>query len=172
MDYVERAKNGDSEAFNYLIEENKLKLYKTAKAILKNEDDVCDAIQETLLSAYTNIGKLNENKFFSTWMVRILVNKCYDIIKKNQKNINNYDIDDYIDDNNLKSYDTYKSDSIVEYAINEIDEDLKTITVLYYYDDFSVKEIADMLNIPEGTVKSRLSRAREKLYIILNEGRG
>ena len=172
MDLVEEAKNGNAQAFNSLIEMNKLKLYKTAKAILKNEDDVCDAIQETLMSAYMNISKLKENKFFSTWIVRIMVNKCYDIINKNKKSSNNYDIDEYIDDNNLKSYDTYSSDSIVEYAINKLDEDLKTITVLYYYNEFSVKEISEIIEIPEGTVKSRLSRAREKLYVILNEGRG
>lgn len=55
MDIIEKAKNGDKEAFNYLIEENKFKMYKTAKAILKNEDDVCDAIQEALIRAYKNI---------------------------------------------------------------------------------------------------------------------
>ncbi len=172
MDLVEEAKNGNAQAFNTLVEENKLKLYKTAKAILKNEDDVCDAIQETLMSAYTNISKLKENKFFSTWIVRILINKSYDIIKKNQKLLNNYDIDDYIDDTNLKSYDNYKSDSIIEDAINRIDEDLRTVTVLFYYNEFSVKEISGMLDIPEGTVKSRLSRAREKLYNILSEKGG
>ncbi len=170
MNLVEEAKNGNAEAFNALIEANKLKLYKTAKAILRNEDDVCDAIQDTLMSAYTNINKLKEDKFFSTWIVRILINKSYDIIKKNQKIVNNsYDIDEYREDNNLKSYDTYKSDSIVEYAINKIDEDLRTITVLYYYNEYSVKEISEILDIPEGTVKSRLSRAREKLYVILKD---
>ncbi len=172
MDLVEEAKNGSAQAFNTLIEENKLKMYKTAKAILKNEDDVCDAIQDALMSAYTNITKLKENQYFSTWIVRILVNKCYDIIKKNNKVLNNYDIDDYIDDSNLKSYDNYKSDSIIEDTINKIDKDLKEITVLYYYNEFSVKEIAEMLDIPEGTVKSRLSRAREKLYILLSEEGG
>ena len=53
-----------------------------------------------------------------------------------------------------------------------IDPDLKLVAILYYYDDFSVKEIAELLNIPEGTVKSRLSRAREKLYFILKKEEG
>lgn len=166
MELVEKAKNGDNEAFNELIENNKLKMYKTAKAILNNEDDICDAIQETLISAYKNLNKLKENKFFSTWIIRILINKCYDIIAKNKKIGNVVDISEVQD---VKTFDKYDSDSVVAKALNEIDEDLKVVTVLYYYDGFSVKEISEIIDIPEGTVKSRLSRAREKLYILLKD---
>lgn len=133
MELVEKAKNGDIEAFNSLIEENKLKMYKTAKAILNNEDDICDAIQETLISAYTNLNKLKENKFFSTWIIRILINKSYDIIAKNKRNGNVVDI---LEVQDMKIYDKYESDSIVGKALNEIDEDLRVITVLYYYNRF------------------------------------
>lgn len=59
-------------------------------------------------------------------------------------------------------YDFYKSESQVERVLNLIDPDLKLVSVLYYYDEYSVKEISELLNIPEGTVKSRLSRARDK----------
>ena len=145
MDKVELAKKGDAAAFTELIEENKIKMYKTAKAILKNEDDVCDAIQEALMSAYKNISKLNNNAFFSTWLIRILINKCYDICNKN-KNRAVVDIDE-TNDEELRVYDT----------------------VMYYYDDLSVKEISQIMNIPEGTVKSRLSRARAKLYDIISK---
>ena len=75
MNLVEEAKLGNNEAFEQLIEENKLKMYKVAKSILKNEDDVCDAIQNALMSAYTNLNKLQNNQFFSTWLIRILINK-------------------------------------------------------------------------------------------------
>ena len=67
-------------------------------------------------------------------------------------------------------YDTYKSDSALESALNCLDFDLRTITVLFYYDNLSIQDISDILKIPEGTVKSRLSRAREKLFKILSEG--
>lgn len=166
MELVEKAKKGDAEAFNELIENNKIKMYKTAKSILNNEDDICDAIQETLISAYKNIDKLKENKFFSTWIIRILINKCYDIISKNKKLGTVVDISEVQD---VKTFDRYDSDSIVSKVLNQIDEDLKVVTVLFYYDGFSVKEISQIVNIPEGTVKSRLSRAREKLYILLKK---
>lgn len=166
MELVEKAKNGDSEAFYELMEQNKLKMYKTARAILKNEDDICDAIQEALISVYTNLNKLNEAKYFSTWIIRILINKCYDIISKNKKIENCVDISEIQD---IKSYDEYEFDSIVNKVLNIIEEDLKVIVILYYYDVFSVKEISKVINIPEGTVKSRLSRARDKLYNMLKE---
>lgn len=133
MELVEKAKNGDIEAFNELIENNKLKMYKTAKAILNNEDDICDAIQETLISIYKNLNKLKENKFFSTWIIRILINKCYDIIAKNKKLGNVIDISEVQD---VKTYDKYVFNSIVSKALNEIDEELRVVTILYYYDRF------------------------------------
>lgn len=168
MDLVEQAKNGNEQAFSSLIEENKLKMYKVAKSILKNEDDVCDAIQNALMSAYTNLSKLQNNQYFSTWIIRILINKCYDIAKDNQKRNNNViDITEYNTDEGVRSYDTYKSDSIIENVLNQIDEELKTVTVLYYYNDYSVSEISRIIDIPEGTVKSRLSRARSKIYEIV-----
>ena len=169
IDIVEEAKLGNSDAFNMLVEQNKLKMYKVAKSILKNEDDVCDAIQNTLLSVYTNIGKLQNNQYFSTWATRILINKCYDIAKANQKRYSNItDIDEYLNDNGLKSYDKYNTASIVENVLNKIDDDLRLITVLYYYNDYSVSEISSIIGIPEGTVKSRLSRSRSKIYEIIS----
>ena len=168
MNLVEEAKLGNNEAFEQLIEENKLKMYKVAKSILKNEDDVCDAIQNALMSAYTNLNKLQNNQFFSTWLIRILINKSYDIVNKNKRIYTNVtDIDEYNTKENLKSYDSYDSESLVENVLTKIDDDLKTITVLYYYNDYSVNEIAMILDIPEGTVKSRLSRARGKIYEII-----
>jgi len=168
MNLVEEAKLGNNEAFEQLIEENKLKMYKVAKSILKNEDDVCDAIQNALMSAYTNLNKLQNNQFFSTWLIRILINKSYDIANKNQRLYTNVtDIDEYNTNESLKSYDSYNSESLVENVLTKIDDDLKTITVLYYYNDYSVNEIAMILDIPEGTVKSRLSRARNKIYEII-----
>ena len=168
MDLVEEARLGNNEAFEQLIKENKLKMYKVAKSILKNEDDICDAIQNALMSAYSNLNKLQSNKYFSTWLIRILINKSYDIINKNQKSYSTTtDIDEYNSDENLKSFDSYNSESLIENVLCELKDDLKTITVLYYYNDYSVGDISIILNIPEGTVKSRLSRARKKIYEII-----
>ena len=169
MDDFELARNGDSEAFKILIETVKIKLYKTGMAILKNDDDTCDAIQETLLSAYKNLNSLKDPKYFSTWIIRILINKCYDIIEKNKKVVA---INQKMEVENTGYYQFYASGSILENVLNRIDTDLRTVTVLYYYDELSISEIAESLNIPEGTVKSRLSRARNTVFEILKQKEG
>jgi len=151
--------------FERLIEECKLAIYKTAKAILKNEDDTCDAIQEALLSAYKSFDTLKEKQYFKTWIIRITVNKSYDIIKRNKRNEEKIiNIGRYVTEKEEKDH-TEKLD--LENALNHLEEELHAITVLYYYDDIEIKDIAEILQIPEGTVKSRLARAREKLYQML-----
>ena len=149
--------------FTKLIEENKLKFYKTAKVILKNDDDIYDALQEALISMYQNYEQLKDKKYFSTWATRIVINKCYDLLRKNRNKV--IPINEKVEnDIKIAKYDEYEVD---EYGIKEamkyLNEDLKLITILYYYDDYSIKEISHIINIPEGTVKSRLSKAREIL---------
>lgn len=161
---------GSPETFETLITAVKVKLYKTGMAILKNDDDTCDAIQETLISAYKNFNSLKDKNYFSTWITRILINKCYDIIKKNKKI--SYINEQMEKPENASYYDIYKEESSLERVLNLINQDLKVVTVLYYYDEFSIKEISEMLNIPEGTVKSRLNRARDKIYEILKMEEG
>ena len=167
MEDLNLAQKGDKEAFSRLIEGVKLKMYKTAMAILKNDDDACDAIQETLMSAYKKINTLENIEYFQTWIIRILINKCYDIIRKNQKIIN---INEKLAKGVVPFYEMYSNESELESILNRLEKDLKMVTVLYYYDEIPIKEIAIILNIPEGTVKSRLSRARQSISKIYQLG--
>lgn len=170
MSIITQIKNGDEEAFAELIEQYKLPIYKTAKSILKDEDDVCDAIQDTALSIYKNIKNLKNEKHFKTWVIRITINKCYDILTKHKLNnekilkaqTNLLEMHTDFDNNVILQTDLQKT-------IDLLEEDLKVVTVLYYYNDLSISEIADILNIPKGTVKSRVFRAREKLYEMLSK---
>lgn len=158
-----KPKKNEEQKFTELIEENKLRFYKTAKIILKNDDDVYDAIQEALISIYKNYEKLENEKFFSTWATRIIINKCYDLLRKRKNNI--VPIDEFIENNpSMGQNDKYEIDeSGIKQAMNFLNDDVKLIVVLYYYDNYSVKEISEIVNIPEGTVKSRLSTARKIL---------
>ena len=158
-----KPKKNEEQKFTELIEENKLRFYKTAKIILKNDDDVYDAIQEALISIYKNYEKLENEKFFSTWATRIIINKCYDLLRKRKNNI--VPIDEFIENNpSMGQNDKYEIDeSGIKQAMKFLNDDVKLIVVLYYYDNYSVKEISEIVNIPEGTVKSRLSTARKLL---------
>ena len=158
-----KPKKNEEQKFTELIEENKLRFYKTAKIILKNDEDVYDAIQEVLISIYKNYEKLENEKFFSTWATRIIINKCYDLLRKRKNNI--VPIDEFIENNpSMGQNDKYEIDENgIKQAMNFLNDDIKLIVVLYYYDNYSVKEISEIVNIPEGTVKSRLSTARKIL---------
>ena len=74
----------EKEKFIKLLEENKMKFYKIAKAILKNDEDVADVIQDALIKMYEGYENLKDKKLFSTWGTRIIINKCYDLIRKNK----------------------------------------------------------------------------------------
>jgi len=166
MSLINEAKKGNTQAFVTLIEQHKIQMYKTAKAILKNEDDVCDAIQEALMSMYKNIDSLKQEKYFKTWLIRITINKCYDIIEKNSINDNKIEKQHLYYEEKTNNFETNID---LERALSLIENDLRTVTILYYYNDISVKDIAEILGIPTGTVKSKLARARNKLYEILKQ---
>lgn len=158
-----QSKDGKEQNFMELIEQNKLRFYKTAKIILKNDNDIYDALQEALISIYQNFEKLKNKEYFITWATRIVINKCYDLLRKNKNNI--ISIDETIEnDIQISKYDDYEVDKYgIRKAMESLNENLKLITILYYYDDFSISEISKIVGIPEGTVKSRLSKAREIL---------
>lgn len=161
---IEKAKQGDKEAFAVLIQDNKLALYKVAKRILENDEDVKDAIQETIIKAYNGIFYLKKNEYFRTWIIKILINECNRIFNEKKRFVFLEDISE-----EKVCEDEYEVNSIFQ-IVNTLEEDLKLITILYYYEKAPVKEIAKAIGIPEGTVKSRLSRARTKLFSMLKEG--
>jgi len=154
---VSLAKKGNHEAFVSLIHTHKVKLYRIAKAMLHDEVDIEDAMQTTILKAYENIKKLKNEEFFQTWLIRILINHCNEIIRSYKKVIA-MEESDY----QMISFDDYE-DLDLHNAIQSLNEELRAVTVLYYYEDMNQENIATLLEIPKGTVKSRLSRAREQL---------
>ena len=161
---VRKAKVGDKEAFKKLIEENKISMYRVSKAILNKEEDIEDAIGESILKAYKNISSLRNEAYFKTWLIRIVINESNNIYKKRNREIA-MDKEHFI---NMEHRDFYKDFSLYD-AINSLEDDLKITTLLYYFEDLKYKDIAKLLKIKEGTVKSRLYRAKQKLYEILKE---
>lgn len=161
VSYKKLTKEDLSQDFELLIKENLTSMYRVAKGILKIEEDVEDAIQTTILIAFNKINSLKDERYFKTWLIRILINECNKIYKKNKNNQKEISTKLYITQNyeNIDLYD----------AIKCLREDLKVITILYYFDDMSYKDISTALNIAEGTVKSRLFRAKEALYEILKD---
>ena len=145
-----------------IISESINSLYRVAFSILKNEDEIYDAISNTTVIVFEKICDLKNVEFFKTWITKILINECYKIYNQNKKIV-------YLDtmlQERLDYNDTY-SDLDVKEIIKNLKNDLKEVVVLYYFEDLGVKEISEILEIPQGTVKSRLSRARAELEKVL-----
>lgn len=157
QELIEKALGGEQEAFIEIINKSTGQMYRIGKSILKNDEDVGDAMQETIMIAYERLHTLKEPKFFNTWLIRILINRCNYILNRNKKIIS-------IDDINAVSY---KEKGIINLelneAINQLKEDYRIVITLYYIMGFSVKEISAILDDKEGTIKSRLCRARNDL---------
>lgn len=160
---VEKAKNGDNDAFIRLIRLFEVHLYQSAKAFLHADADCADAMQEAVLRAYRSINSLKEPAYFKTWLIRILINECKRILKSKQSVISLEDI----------SVPTMPEPGFTLFElrdlIDRLESPFKLVAVLYYYSDLSIKEISAELHVPEGTVKSRLSRARELLALHLED---
>lgn len=160
---VDKAKNGDKEAFLYLINENKLNIYRVAKGMLRKEEDIEDAIQNTIIKAFEKVRTLKDNSLFRTWIIRILINECNEILRKSKKLIS---FEESACEENYN--DIYENMDLTN-AINLLSEEFKVTTILFYFEDMSIKEISKFLDVPEGTIRSRLTRSREKLREIMSE---
>lgn len=162
---VKKARRGNDKAFQDLVEAEKNKLYRMAYLYVKNENDALDIVHETIYKAYISIKNLKEPDYFSTWLSKILINTALDFIKKNKK---------VIPFEEIERYDTSEKVHIAESldlvdAIDRLEEKYKTVIILRYYKGLQIKEIATMLDCPEGTVKTNLHRAINKLRVDLRE---
>lgn len=142
-----------------LILESQHQMYATAKSILKDDHDCADAIQETIVKAFAKLDTLQKDRYAKTWIMRILMNECYNICRKNEKIL---PIDQYMDCIETPQRNETDYGDLYE-AVCELCEELRIPVVLYYVEDFSCREIAEILGISEGAVQKRLARARGKL---------
>ena len=156
---VRRAREGDADAFVELMERNKQSMYKVAKAYLKREEDVADAISETILDCFEHMEKLKEEAYFGTWLVRILINNCKNMLRRNGRM-------EYTDrtemfEQNISGEDE-KTREFLAY-LEPLEEEDRMLMILFYVWGFRVREIAEFLKVNEETVKSRLQRGRRKI---------
>jgi RNA polymerase sigma factor (sigma-70 family) len=160
---VNEAKLGNKEAFTKIITEMENELYKIARLRLKNEDDIDDAIQETMIKAFKSIKKLKKEEYFKTWIIKILINNCNNIYRKKKKKeilIEDYSMELKSEINKLE----HVENELDFYSIIKVlDYEEKIILVLYYMENFTTKEISKIIKLNSNTVKSKLLRAKNKL---------
>lgn len=159
---VKKAKHGDAQAFVNLCEDYQMVLYNSAYKILLNNEDVADCLQETEIRAWQKISNIKNEKAFNTWIFRIMINSAKDILRKRVEVV---EFEEKYSRNNEYNY--VLPD--LEQELGKLAEKYKIPIVLHYYAGFSIKEIAEQLKLSTNTVKTRLSRGRLQLKIMLEE---
>ena len=153
---VHKAKRKDPDAFTALMNAYMQHLYKTAKAIIMNDEDDADAMQETIMVCWEKMGTLKEDRYFKAWVTKILINECYNLIR-GRKGVT------YVDEIPEIPDDGEKSDLEWKEALAVLGEDYRLVVVLYYVQGFQTKEIASLMGISDAAIRTRLTRAREQL---------
>jgi RNA polymerase sigma-70 factor (TIGR02954 family) len=157
QELVQKAKKGDEAAFYELMQLHKVRLYRIALSYLKNSEDAVEALQEVTYRAFRSIRKVKDPQYFTTWLTRILINYCNDELKK-RKRI--FVSDDLI---SLMGAEHQTSWLEVEEVIGKLDAKTRQVIELKYVHDFKIKEIAEILECPEGTVKTWLNKGLKEL---------
>jgi len=177
---IEISKKGDISAFEELIETYQNKVFNIAYSMLNNYEDANDVAQEVFIRVYKSIKNFKGESSFSTWLYRITTNVCLDELRK-RKNKNVVSIDEdipfddgevtrqIVDDGPTPDIIAEKKEvrEIVNEAIGQLSEEHKTVIILRELQGLSYEEISKIINCPQGTVKSRINRARSALKNIL-----
>ena len=154
----------NKEELSKLILENQKEMYVLACSILKNQADAQDAVSECIVRAFENRTSLRKRTSARSWLMKILINVSRSAITKRQKVVLFADPEQY-------EQEPETAEDHLWSVILELPENVRVVMVLYYYDGFSVREISAMLDIPEGTTKTRLSAGRKQLTKWLENGK-
>lgn len=158
---IVKASKGDINALEDIFILMKNDLYKIAMARFNNKEDAEDAVQETIISVMKSIHKVNRVKNFKSWVIKILINKCNNIYSKKKKysiSIDEVEIPETLIGNNVSenNIDFYLMLKCLEY-------EERLIMILFYSEDYTIKEISKILKMNENTVKTKIFRAKSKI---------
>lgn len=168
---IQRARKGDPEAFAALVAEHQHYLYNLALRVLKDENEALDLTQETFVRAWTALPNFRGQSQFRTWLYRIVTNLCYNRLPNLRRSLTDLG-DDVISelpetnltfDNPARGFESNELRFYLHNAIETLDESYRLLITLRYQNELSYEEIASLLNLPLGTVKTGLFRAKEQL---------
>ena len=137
-------------------------LFRVAFAILRNRTDCEDAAQNAVLKAYRGLDSLKKRSYFKTWLISILRNECFDMLKRRRPALD-------VDGQSNLSYEMIVPDIDLNRAFDQLSPEERLTITLYYYEGYDTREIAALTEVSEGTVRSRLSRGRTSLRMLLQE---
>lgn len=182
---IKKAQKGDANAFETLISRYQNVVYSVAYRYAPSAEDAADMAQEVFLKMFRNINTFKFKSKLSTWIYRVAVNTCIDLVKRNKDDVNTYSIDNVYSDEDGLGYDEIADSSpgpdeialrgeiknAINSAISLLNIDYRTVIILRDIQGLTYDEISEITDCSVGTVKSRISRARKNLREILSENR-
>ncbi|PAE08150.1 RNA polymerase [Terribacillus saccharophilus] len=165
---IKKAQKGDNRAFLKLFQQYQDDIYRIAFTYVKNQNDALDVVQETAYRSFKKIVSLRNPEYFKTWLIKIAINCSIELIRKNKKVIQlKPEYEEYIGSVDEDVTLTITLQDLLE----RLSEDEKSVILLKFYQGYSLREIADILNLPLGTTKSILYRAINRLRKQFEEAR-
>ena len=171
-EWILQAQKGDGDAFCALIGKYENKIYNIAYKFMQNSFDAQDAAQDAIIKMYGSIRKFSFQSAFSTWMYRVVANTCLDALRRRKPSV---PMEEYTDlavsreGNPDEQAENSELGRGIRMAVQELSEKYRMVLVLKDMEGLKYEEVAEILSITPGTVKSRLFRAREKLRKVLEE---
>ena len=168
---VELVLSGDKDAYEIIVQKYRDVIFATVCSIVKNHHTAEDITQDTFLEGYLKINTLIDKKKIGVWLIKIARNKCYNYLNRSPESRREVELDEFLPDTQSNAelitpenhffdkYDRY----VIERVLKNLPDTHRNTTVMFYFKKYSRKKIAEVLNIPEGTVKRRLHDARVKL---------
>lgn len=182
-DLILQSKSGDIESFEKLIKTYQKMAYNVAYRIMGNEEDAKDMTQEALIKVYRNIKSFRMDSSFSTWLYRIVMNTCKDALRKKKAVVISLDKPIHTTEGEMQmefeddqptpeeKLVTKETQKMVHDALQKVNEVNRVVLVLRDIKGFSYQEISDIVDVPVGTIKSRINRGRQELKKILTQVR-
>lgn len=169
---IKRVKDGDKDAFGALVDAHKDMVYTVSLRMLTSEADAEEAAQDVFVKAFRSIGSFQAKAKFSTWLYRITYNHCISVIRKKVKMI------DLVDDipegevdegemNGLESISAEERSKYLKLAIESLAETDAVVVTLFYYDELSLEEIAEVTGLSSSNIRIKLHRSRKKMYQVI-----
>jgi RNA polymerase sigma-70 factor (ECF subfamily) len=171
---VKRAQAGDAEAFSVLVSEHQQFVYNLALRALQDSHEAEDAAQDAFVRAWMALPNFRGQSQFRTWLYRIVTNVCYNRMPRLRKEMSAMgdeqvmDVPDETSDNPADEVESIQQRAFLQKQIDELPESYKILVILRYQQELSYEEIANVLSLPLGTVKTGLFRAKAQLRQALN----
>ncbi len=177
---LRRAQKGDANAFEQLITPYEQMVWRVCWHYLHHREDAMDCAQDVMLKAWRSIGQYQQDCSFSSWLYRIAGSVCIDFLRRQRRMVPSDSMDamaengyDPADDAPAPDVSLLQKESAetLSHAIDSLPEDMRTVVILYAFEQLRYEDIAQITNVSVGTVKSRLNRARAKLLAFVRENR-